>query len=222
MTIPVASNTDPKVLRVFVVRHGQTDHNVQKILQGHKDIDINERGASQAVLVGKVFASIPLDDIVSSDLVRCKNTVSEIAKFHPEVETAYTYNFRERNMGPVEGMYLTEAKEKYGDNYRNMGEQPKEFRERVESEWLKVVAKNNDSTNIVLCTHGGVISMWANYLYREKGFKSRVNEEKLKFPFNTSITVIDVHKGTGEGWIQDFGSTEHLGGHFEVKDQEIR
>lgn len=105
MTISIVPNTNPDVLRVFIVRHGQTDHNVKKILQGHTDIDLNSTGIDQARKLGQVFLMMELDDIISSDLSRCQNTVKEIAVHHKK-EVELTPAFRERNMGIAEGMIL--------------------------------------------------------------------------------------------------------------------
>ena len=60
MTFEINENPDPEIIRVFIVRHGQTDHNVQKILQGHLDTDINETGKEQAEIVGKYLPKFRL------------------------------------------------------------------------------------------------------------------------------------------------------------------
>ena len=64
MTFEINENPDPEIIRVFIVRHGQTDHNVQKILQGHLDTDINETGKEQAEIVGKNLSKITIDYFV--------------------------------------------------------------------------------------------------------------------------------------------------------------
>ena len=223
MTISIVPNTNPEVLRVFIVRHGQTDHNVKKILQGHTDIDLNPTGIDQARKLGQVFLMMELDDIISSDLSRCQNTVKEIAVHHQK-EVELTPAFRERNMGIAEGMYLKDALAKYGESFREFGEKKEQFKERVDREFTKVVKRNSDSKNILICTHGGTITMFVNYLHREKGFKLHrdLSVENLKVPFNTSVAVVDLARDGSGGVIQEFGNTEHLGGRFEVKDQMLR
>lgn len=222
MTISIVANTSPDILRVFIVRHGQTDHNVKKILQGHTDIDINATGIDQAKKLGQVFLTVDLDDIVSSDLSRCQNTVKEIAVHHNK-EVKLTPLFRERNMGVAEGMYLKDALAKYGESFREFGEKREQFRDRVESEFNKVVKRNAHSKNILICSHGGAITMFVNHLHKAKGFGLHrdLTVESLKVPYNTSVAVIDLARD-GSGVIQEFGNTDHLGGRFEVKEQLLR
>lgn len=222
MTVQIVENTNPEILRVFIVRHGQTDHNVQKILQGHLDIDINDTGREQAHLVANTFKSIKIDYLVSSDLIRCQNTIEPFLSHH-DVEPRITSNLRERDMGEVQGMYLKDAREKYGDKFRNMGEQNSPFISRVEKEW-NLILKQVQCLNLLVCTHGGVITTFVNYLHEKKGYSlsEGLTQERLKVPYNTSVTVIDINKATKHGTIQIFGNTDHLGAQFEVKEQSLR
>lgn len=222
MTVQIVENINPEVLRVFIVRHGQTDHNVQKILQGHLDIDINDTGREQAQLVANTFKNITIDYLVSSDLIRCQNTIKPFLPHH-ELEPKITSNLRERDMGEVQGMFLKDAREKYGDNFRNMGEQTELFISRVEQEW-NLILKQQQCLNVAVCTHGGVITTFVNYLHDKKGYSlcEGLTREKLKVPYNTSVTVIDINKATKSGKIQIFGNTDHLGAQFEVKEQALR
>lgn len=226
MTREVVANTDPNVVRIFVVRHGRTDFNAKKIMQGHLDIDINAEGQAQADKVGNYLKDIPFDHIVTSDLIRCVNTTKPILK-HQEIQTPdVTSNLRERNMGPVQGMKMQDAIEQYGADFRNLGEKEHELLARVGSVWSQIYKKavSENHTNSLVCTHGGVITTFINHLHSGQNYKLADGLEKadLKVPFNTSIAVIDLDKTTGAGTIQKFGVTEHLGGHFEVKNQLLR
>lgn len=226
MTIEVNRNQDPNILRIFIVRHGQTDHNVQKILQGHLDIDVNKNGINQSKLVGEALKDITFDGFSTSDLIRCQNTCKNIVVHHPGIEVKTTPNLREREMGVVQGMYLKDALEKYGENFRNMGESRETFLERVDREWDQIVKSTESKgyTNYGICTHGGVITAFINYLYNVKKYSLNPNLEPkdLKVPFNTSVSVVDINKESGRGTIQIFGNTDHLGAHLEVKDQLLR
>lgn len=222
----IAPNSNPSVLRVLVIRHGQTDHNVKKILQGHLDIDINQHGYHQANLIGKYLQNYPLDYIISSDLVRCINTSKQILEFH-DLTLNTSSNLREREMGKVQGMYLKDALLQYGENFRNLGETKSELSARVEDEWNKLIklSKSNNYKNVAIVTHGGVITGFINYLYKSKDYKLSpiLNEKDLKVPFNTSVAIIDIDLDEDtNNIIQKFGETDHLGGHFENKDQLLR
>ncbi|CUM63349.1 uncharacterized protein PRCAT00000922001 [Priceomyces carsonii] len=226
MTFQVEANTDPEVVRIFIIRHGQTDHNVKKILQGHIDIDLNQTGWKQALLIGKAFLSLPVDSLVTSDLVRCQNTAKEIVQHHPNAAVKVTPNLREREMGKVQGMYLKDALEKYGENFRNLGELKLSLLARINEEWEALIesSRENNYKNVIVCTHGGVITAFVNYLYGVMGYKLKdgLKASDLKVPYNTSVTAIDVNKRTKKGTIQIFGDTGHLGKQLEVKDQLLR
>ena len=56
--------------RLYLVRHGLTDWNVEGRWQGHSDVPLNSKGLEQAAQIAQRLASIGLDAIYSSDLSR--------------------------------------------------------------------------------------------------------------------------------------------------------
>lgn len=80
MTKEIKPNVDPNIIRVFVVRHGRTEFNSKKIIQGHLDIDIDATGEEQAIKLAKYFDDFNFDACVTSDLVRCRSTIKDILK----------------------------------------------------------------------------------------------------------------------------------------------
>lgn len=229
MTRRISENVDSNVVRIFVIRHGRTDFNSKKIMQGQTDIDINEEGLEQSRLVGQHFKDIGLDFVAMSDLLRCVNTSKEILRFHPKLDHTKihtTQAFRERHMGEVEGMYMKDAVEKFGVHFDRIGEKREAMVERVEKEWDYLVKKaiTDDYLNVVCCTHGGVITAFINHLHDKRGYSvaNHLVKSDLKVPFNTSVTIVDIDRTTGNGIIQDFGVTEHLGGQYEVQNQMLR
>lgn len=125
-------------------------------------------------------------------------------------------------MGVVEGMYLDDALAQYGHGFRELGEGEGQLVARVAREWDAVLKLGY--ANVVVCTHGGVITRFVKHLYEERGYglHESLTREDLKVPFNTSITVVDYDWEKGVGKIQCFGNTAHLGGNFEVKEQLLR
>jgi len=74
---------------MYIVRHGETDYNVQQIVQGHLQIPLNEKGRRQAREAKKVFQNIHFDKVISSDLIRAKETAEIIAEdYDVDVELA--------------------------------------------------------------------------------------------------------------------------------------
>ena len=59
------------VVRIFLVRHGETEQNRLGIVQGTMDTVLNEEGIKQAELVAEELKEIPFSCVLSSDLKRC-------------------------------------------------------------------------------------------------------------------------------------------------------
>jgi bisphosphoglycerate-dependent phosphoglycerate mutase len=63
-------------IELFLVRHGETQWNVENRFQGQLDSPLTETGIRQAEQLGKALAGIPFDDIISSDLGRAIHTAN--------------------------------------------------------------------------------------------------------------------------------------------------
>lgn len=84
MTTPAGTATD---LTLYLVRHGETDYNRRRIMQGRRiDAPLNETGRAQAEALAERFADAPLDAIYSSTLKRADATADAIAARHPAAE----------------------------------------------------------------------------------------------------------------------------------------
>ncbi|MGQ9779993.1 MAG: histidine phosphatase family protein [Bacillota bacterium] len=91
------------LVRLYLVRHGQTDWNLAGRIQGHQPIPLNERGREQAETLARFFARFPLAAVWSSDLPRAQETAERIAAPHG-LAVRTTPALRERAFGPLEGM----------------------------------------------------------------------------------------------------------------------
>ncbi len=72
-------------IRIYIVRHGETEENKQKIIQGQLDTPLNSEGEKQANLVAKALRDIPFDVCYSSDLSRAASTAERILVHHSGV-----------------------------------------------------------------------------------------------------------------------------------------
>lgn len=222
-----STNEDKQILRIFVIRHGQTNENVKKILQGHKDTDLNEVGVEQATKLGQYLnqnREIRFDKVFSSDLKRCQQTLNEILKAFSESEkpeVSVDSGLRERCMGIIEGMYLKDAEEyalKHGKaSFREFGENAKDFEERLSSKILEIIDQSLSLKNIALISHGGSIRQILKWLQYEEN-----NVHKI-IVYNTSVTIIDYIKDAETLNVRRVGNTQHLGdGEFVVNDFRLR
>lgn len=90
--------------RVFLVRHGETDWNVQRRLQGTSDIPLNDNGRAQARAAAPVLASLaPVKRIVASDLTRAVETAQILAEAMGAAVVTDA-RLRERSYGVWEGL----------------------------------------------------------------------------------------------------------------------
>ncbi len=87
---------------LYIVRHGETDWNVKKIIQGHADIPLNKKGEAQAKELAKKLRHIKFDAIFSSDLIRAKRT-AEIISLEKKLAIHTTKELRERYFGKYQG-----------------------------------------------------------------------------------------------------------------------
>lgn len=93
-----------KIMKLFLVRHGETDANAQGIVQGWLDTDLNEKGLAQAIESAKNFNE-QIDAIYSSDLKRARQTAAEFRKHHSSLPYFEDSRLRERSFGDATGTH---------------------------------------------------------------------------------------------------------------------
>jgi broad specificity phosphatase PhoE len=92
---------------IHLVRHGETDWNVEGRLQGWTDIPLNATGIEQAHAAASVLAGRPIGSVLSSDLSRARGTAAMIAAA-AGLEVFTDPALRERNYGVAEGRLISE------------------------------------------------------------------------------------------------------------------
>lgn len=140
---------------ICLIRHGETDWNLQRRLQGSTDIPLNSTGLDQADKTGKHLKDTEWDVIVASPLIRAKKT-AEIINEYLKLPIIEMEEFKERDFGDAEGMSLEERTKKYpSKNYPNQ-ETIEEFTERLMS-GLKRVQNKFPDKKVLIVAHGGAI-----------------------------------------------------------------
>ena len=89
-------------MRVFLIRHGETEHNVEGGITGQLDIPLNKYGREQAEKLGKRLENEEFDAAYSSDLERTYETTEIVAEKH-DLHPEKFGEFREMDFGVVEG-----------------------------------------------------------------------------------------------------------------------
>lgn len=99
--------------RLYLVRHGETDWNVERRLQGGIDIPLNHRGRQQATTAALLLSTRPIDAVVSSPLSRAAETGRIIARYLELPPPDHDPLLVERSYGPSEGLTPREVADRF-------------------------------------------------------------------------------------------------------------
>ncbi|MBQ2309203.1 MAG: histidine phosphatase family protein [Erysipelotrichales bacterium] len=88
---------------IYIIRHGQTNLNDRKVLQGRSDFPLNGRGKAQAASAAKLLENVRFDKVYSSPLIRAVETAKIVS---PGREIRIDERLTEMDYGPYEGMDL--------------------------------------------------------------------------------------------------------------------
>ena len=154
-------------MEIYIIRHGKTPWNVDRLLQGGTDIELNEDGRDLAVKTGEGLKDVDFDVIFSSPLKRATET-AELIRGSRDIPIITDDRLREISFGSREGeramalkddpsdpfYFFFHAPEKYdpldGETFQSVMDRTKNFlEERVEP--LK-----NDYNRIMIVGHGAM------------------------------------------------------------------
>jgi len=93
---------------LWLIRHGQTDWNLEGRCQGHADIPLNETGLAQAAALAAQLNEQTFTAIYSSDLLRTRQTADALAK-HTGLPVQLDPRLREIHQGEWEGRLIHEV-----------------------------------------------------------------------------------------------------------------
>lgn len=187
-------------MKLYIVRHGQTQWNAEQRMQGWQDSDLTSKGVEDAKKLGKSLEHIKFDSIYSSPLGRAYSTAKYV-RGNRNMEIIKVDSFKEMNFGKWEGMFDSEVRELYPEEHKNFWKQPHMFQtdqgenfesliHRVNTAFEELIEKSMQSSeNILLVTHTCVI----------KSILSVVNNHSINDFWNppfihaTSLTVLEVN-----------------------------
>lgn len=149
--------------KIYVIRHGETDWNLEGKMQGQTDTPMNDTGRAQARrLALELKDALPFDKIVSSHLSRARETAEIIAESH-NTAIHLDEGFSEMGFGEWEGTLFTDQRRKWpresrawsedGDFRGPGGETVEGLIERV---WTRFTrwADMDDYQKMAIVTHG--------------------------------------------------------------------
>jgi probable phosphoglycerate mutase len=199
----------------FFVRHGETEFNVARRVQGHSDSPLTDLGKQQADLVGKRLSFEKCQTIVTSDLGRAIGTAAYIAKAC-NIEPIVSPAFREISFGKFEcepWEVCVEREPGLAGRWRSFdvdlkfpgGESRTETFQRVQSAVMALVGKPSP---IAIVTHGGVIQILFRWVLGLP-LKTQLNW----LPSNASVSKATYE--AGEWKSRSWGDTGHLLGTYD-------
>lgn len=211
-------------MKLYIVRHGETEWNTFKILQGFQDSTLTEKGKDQARMLRDSLEETEFHSIYSSPLGRAHNTAKILTEGRNQ-PIELVPEFMEMGFGKVEGTPREKFKEKYPEEHYNLwnqadqynpeafnGESFSSLRDRVEKGVYKLLEdyeKNGGGDkNILLVGHGLVVKMLYNIC--TGGNLKHFWEEPV--PKNTSLSIFEVKKidDKHEFDIITYSNIEHL------------
>ena len=151
------------MLRLLLVRHGQTAWNAQRRYQGHTDLPLNDTGLAQARQLAARLQTQKIDLLISSDLQRAVQTARILAEGR-DLPHQTDPRLREINFGVLEGHTFDEGLALWPEVIRQWVEdnnQPPQGGERMDELTGRVlqsyteVLQSCDGRTVLLVAHGG-------------------------------------------------------------------
>jgi broad specificity phosphatase PhoE len=147
-------------MKIYAIRHGQTELNVKGLLNGTIGDQLTDTGVQQASEARSILPNT-LKRIYSSSLNRAKQT-TEILNSQLELPVIYTDDLQEVNFGDLNGTpFLDEIRVKHvamDYDWHPSGENVDDVKVRV-LRALDTIAKENGDGEVLVVTHGGIIRM---------------------------------------------------------------
>lgn len=144
---------------ILLARHGETNWNRERRLQGSSDTELNELGRTQARELAEALADVELSAVYSSDLQRARET-AEIVAARKGLAVEVDRDLRERNFGSWEGLTRAEIAERFPDLELHDGESDADVRRRVLAAVHRIVAAH-PTGSVLVVSHGSALnSLW--------------------------------------------------------------
>ncbi len=206
----------PDTTTLLLIRHGETQWNIQNRFQGHGDSPLTLKGREQGKALGQRLQGLPFDAIFSSDLSRARETAELILKFTGH-QLKTDQRLRERNYGILEGLRLVKIASRYPDILNRLenndpdfvipeGESYRQLYLRCTG-FLEEMLADRPGTTLVLVVHGGVLDCLFRYV---AGIG--LDQPRCVTTTNASLAVFrhGTYYGTRRWVIETWGDISHL------------
>ncbi|MCQ2195389.1 MAG: histidine phosphatase family protein [Paludibacteraceae bacterium] len=189
------------MVKLFLTRHGQTEWNVEKRMQGQMDSNLTDLGRKQAEALGKRLADEKIDVIYSSPLGRALDT-AKLIRGNRTIEILTDEGLMELYLGPWQGRLLSEVSEEFPTQTENFWKHPKLY-ERTDAESyfqllerasnaIARIAEKEKGKNVLIVTHGIVLKTLRAY-FQYQGIDEIANYPKS--PLSTALSIVEQKDG---------------------------
>lgn len=166
--VPFSFGHDPDDTEMLLIRHGQTNANLEQRWQGHSNSPLTEEGERQSSLLAESIP--PVDAIYASPLDRAAATAAVIAE-RQGLDVTLDDRLREISFGAWEGLTTQEIQEQFPEEAARFfggedlprggsGETFDQVRERMRAV-LRDINTRNPGRRIAVVSHGGASRAWA-------------------------------------------------------------
>jgi len=202
-------------MRLLILRHGETDFNRAKRIQGQMQTELSELGKEQARLLGERLKGERISALYCSALKRAINTAEEIGKHHKHLMIINAPELNERSYGVLEGLTFPEIEHKHPRIWPFVlpeklditikpegGESDEDISVRAMPFIHSVIRKHPEGT-VVVVTHGDVIRIIIGELTHMSA------QERHDIPLsNVSICELSVEGGRAK--VVSLNDHEHI------------
>lgn len=177
--------------RLTLVRHGESQWNLENRFTGWVDVDLSPKGEAEAAAAGRVLKDVPVDVLFTSVLTRAKRT-AEIACTEAGISDVPVFRdeaLNERHYGDLQGLNKAETAEKFGADQVHVwrrsydvpppnGESLKDTQARVAPYYeSRIIPLLKEGKNVLVVAHGNslrALVMFVEHLSPEEILKTEI------------------------------------------------
>lgn len=198
---------------ILVTRHGETQWNTLRRMQGHLDSPLTEMGENQAAWLGDRLKDIKIDHIYSSPSGRAFKT-AEIVNQHQGLKIQTSDALKEIYLGEWEGKQVVEIEAYDPERFNHFWHHPEKFSPKDSESFESVIARSGKFLEWVAETHPNETVLLVAHAVVLKSMIAYLNQTPLQNfwegPFMNS-TCLNRFQKNKEGWeITMLGDTSHF------------
>ena len=203
-------------MKLYLIRHGQTDWNVDGKIQGSHDIPLNDTGKKQAQCLAKGMDKRPVEKIFSSTLERAKETALMLSA-RQKKDVYLMPALVEVEFGQWEGLTWGQIQEKYPEEYARWDINPVEVAPPGGETQLQVLKRCAAAVEKILeitgrREDGAVISHGASLAYLVAYMMRGHDDQQEIIVENASITTVDYNPITRDFRLLEVNDVSHMEG----------